>query len=342
VPPGVDNMALALQVSDPLYLLEGLLIDPQGMQLSVEPNVDAAGNPVGSMQLERARPQPGRWRFVLLLNYFTSGNQTSLPFTAQIGLDTSQVAVGAPGLPNDADVRLSAGAAPLAVPINITNNSGLSKAYFADARLRGLTTMAFATFAACGPQGQPPLTQLPFACFVTFLPTQVHSARFVAQAGAPITMDVAGNTGYLFGFTGAPDVAARPLGPNIVAASLTEPEVPWGQWIMFPSLVGPFGPGGAPTTSVTTSVSAQLKPFDASISSDAGDLWADVALGTSTFTGGLVLAPGQTGTINVTIAPSPAQVGKVVSGVLYIDTFNSTVQTGDEVKAIPYRYTVAP
>jgi hypothetical protein len=31
-----------------------------------------------------------------------------------------------------------------------------------------------------------------------------------------------------------------------------------------------------------------------------------------------------------------------VRGVLYIDTFNSTVQTGDEVKAIPYSYTVAP
>jgi hypothetical protein len=34
-------------------------------------------------------------------------------------------------------------------------------------------------------------------------------------------------------------------------------------------------------------------------------------------------------------APEP-----VVRGTIYIDTFNGTVQTGDEVVALPYAYTV--
>jgi ABC-type molybdate transport system permease subunit len=54
----------------------------------------------------------------------------------------------------------------------------------------------------------------------------------------------------------------------------------------------------------------------------------------------LVLGPGATGTINVTITPTAAQIGQVVRGVIYVDTFNGTVQTGDEVVALPYAYTV--
>jgi ABC-type molybdate transport system permease subunit len=54
----------------------------------------------------------------------------------------------------------------------------------------------------------------------------------------------------------------------------------------------------------------------------------------------LVLGPGATGTINVTITPEASQIGQVVRGVIYVDTFNGTVNTGDEVVALPYAYTV--
>ena len=164
---------------------------------------------------------------------------------------------------------------------------------------------------------------------------------FQAQATAPVNMDVQGNTGYSVGVTGAPDVGARQLGPNTVAATLTEPEVPWGGWLLYPTLLGPFGASGAPPTPVTTSVVAQLKRFDASLSSDYGDVWADMTFGTSTYTTGLVLGPGQSGTIHVTITPNPADVGKTVRGFIFIDTYNSTVATGDEVYRIPYSYTVS-
>jgi hypothetical protein len=66
VPPGVRDMTLALALSDSGYLLEGLLIDPQGMPLSIQRNFDPLGNPQAALQLSRFNPQPGRWRFILV------------------------------------------------------------------------------------------------------------------------------------------------------------------------------------------------------------------------------------------------------------------------------------
>jgi len=306
------------------------------MQLSVEPNVDASGNSAFGMQLSRATPTPGRWRFLLLLNYFTSGNQTSLPFTAQIGIDAAQV--NATGLPNDPKQTVSVSGGPLAVPITVTNNGPLSQAYFVDARLNTLTTLAFGTSPVCLDGSGKPITQLPFGCWASLLPTQMSKVQFTAQSIAPLTMDANGNTGYLVGFTGAPDIGGVP-GPNRVVASLSEPEVPWGEWVMSPTLVGPYGPSGAPPTPVTTTTVARLKAFDGTVSSDVGDLWQDITFGTATFNP-LVLGPGVTGTMNVTITPQASQIGQVVRGVIYVDTFNGTVQTGDEVVSLPYAYTV--
>jgi hypothetical protein len=88
------------------------------------------------------------------------------------------------------------------------------------------------------------------------------------------------------------------------------------------------------------SAAVTMKPFDQSVSSDVGDLWQDAVLGTGTFTGGLLLGSGEAGTINVMIKPSASQIGKVVRGFIYVDTFNGVVGTGDEVVRIPYAYTV--
>jgi hypothetical protein len=53
----------------------------------------------------------------------------------------------------------------------------------------------------------------------------------------------------------------------------------------------------------------------------------------------LVLQPGQTGTISVTITPTAAK-GSKVSGVLYLDDYSQYASAGDSLKAFPYSYIV--
>jgi Subtilase family/Peptidase inhibitor I9 len=332
VPQGVNNMGLVLTIPDSGYLLEGLLVDPNGMELSVEPNIDPAGNVQGVLQHFRSNPQPGRWKFVLLQNFFSSGNQTSLTFSARIAFNSANIT--ATGLPNSPATMLSAGGAPVTVAINVVNTGGITQAYFADARLSALGQSMLPQF------GCSAILTLPGTCGFFIVPTQTTSVQFVAQAMVPITADAFNDVGYNVGFTGSPDIFAKGAGPNTVVASLSEPEVPFGGWVLAPSLVGPYGPAGAPTESVTMNAFGLMQPFDAAVSADSGDVWSDIMFGTNTFNP-LILAPGQSGTINVTITPDATQVGTAVSGFVYVDTWNPTVQTGDEVVQIPYSYTIA-
>jgi hypothetical protein len=333
VPDGLRNIGLTLTLADNGYLLEGILVAPDGMQVSIAGNVDLFGNPQYGMQLYHFNPQPGRWRFVLLQNFTSSGNQTSLPFTARIAFDSTQIS--APALPDRSSAQLSARGAPLIVPVQVTNTGAVTTAYFADARLRTASTAALS--------GQPVCTllTLPGTCTGFVLPTQVSEVEFTAQSPAPITMDAFADVGWgPSGFIESPDIYAKKIGAHAVAASLTEAEVPYGLWVVDPALIGPFGPAGALTAPVTTGAQATMLQFDRAVTADSGDFWADQTFGTATYRP-LILAPGESGTIHVTIKPDPNEVGQLVEGYLFIDTYSPIVTTGDEVVRLPYRYTIS-
>jgi Subtilase family len=332
VPAGVHDMTLTLGLSDNGYLLEGFLVDPQGMELSVEGNFDPFGNPQAALQLSRFNPQPGRWSFILLQDLTSSGNQTSEPFSARIGFNTAKVT--AAGLPNDPEIRLSASANPVVIPITVTNNGPVTQAYFADARLSVPVSSVLSAQLAC------PSPALPGTCAVFALPTEVSEVRFVAQAPVPIDMDAFNLVGYGLGGTGSPDLFAKKISTGTAVATLVVPEVPYGEWAEVPSNVGPYGASGAPPAPVSMGATAVMQPFDAAITADTGDIWSDLSLGTNTYSP-LILAPGQSGVIRVTITPDGTQVGILVSGFIYVDTYNNVVLTGDEVVRIPYRYTIA-
>jgi len=335
IPYGVHDLSLSLEIPDNGYLLEGLLVDPQGMQLSVEPNQSPVdGSAQYALQLFHDNPQPGLWKFVLVQNFTSSGNQTTLPFKARVSFNSAKIF--ATGLPNDPRVALSASADAVTVPIVVQNTGTATQWFFADARLTSSSVIELPTqTGACSGT----VVTLPDYCALWYLPTQVSSVAFVAQSPAPINMDALNDVGTGVAFTGSPDIYAKPVAPHTIAAVLSEPEIPYSVWLAFPSLVGPYGPAGAPTEPVTTNAFVQTKGFDSAVSADSGDIWADLTLNTNTFNP-LVLAPGATGTIYVTITPDPSQVGNVVSGYIYIDTFNPVVFTGDEVVRIPYTYTV--
>jgi hypothetical protein len=332
VPNNVQNMNLVLPVSDNNYLLEGLLIDPNGMQLSVGLNLDPFGAPQYALQLSHYNPQPGLWRFVLLQNFSSSGNQTSLPFTGRIAFNNAEIT--ASGLPNSASTVLSASGKPVTATIQVINNGPITTAYHADARL---TSQSFVQIAQ---QPCSATNAVPGACGLFYFPTQTSAVQFRASANEPINMDVYNDVGFNVGGTGNPDIFGAVKSPGNVVASLSEPEVPYGLWVAIPSNIGPYGTAGAPSIPVKLTAYGTIKNFDTAVSSTTGDIWADQTLGTATYNP-LVIAPGEAGTITLTITPDPTLVGKTVTGYVYVDTYNQYAAYGDEVVRIPYSYTVS-
>lgn len=336
VPSNAQNISLNLEIADTGYLLEGLLVDPHGMELSVEPNLDPTGAMSGpALQLFRYDPQPGRWRFILLQDFTSSGNQTSLPFTARIDFFSSEQAAAAQ-LPDSPDIKLSASGPPTTFPVQITNNGVVTQWYFTDARLRTPALVQIPTQPICS------TPTLQGACELVDVPPEVTYVEFVGKSSVPLDMEAFDDSGYGAGITVSPHLWARPTGLDSLKASLFVSEVPYGPWILIPSLIGPYGQSGVPTgEALTTATAALMQPFDPAVSATHGNIWADVTLGTRTFHP-LMLNPGQSGTVDVTFTPDPAHVGQTVSGFLYIETFNVAVATGDEVVRIPYSYTVVP
>jgi hypothetical protein len=334
VPPGVKDMSVSVPIADSAYALQGFLIDPQGMQLSVGANVDATGAPQYGLQHFHYSPQPGRWKFLLAQAVYSSGNQVALPYTGRIAFNQAQIF--APTLPNSADVKLSASGKPVTVKVDVTNTGLSGAAYFVDARTAssGVTNLPVQTGCAM-------TSTLPGTCSNYIVPTQVSKVLFTAKSSVPIQMDAYNLTGFILQ-TDNPDLFASKTGTNAVAASLIEPEIPYGLWQVSPSEIGPYkAAGGAPTEPVTVTGSVVMKGFDSAVSSDSGDFWADAVLGTNTFNP-LLIPAGESGVISVTITPDPSLVGKVVNGYVIVDTYNPSVGTGDEVYVLPYRYTVAP
>ena len=87
-------------------------------------------------------------------------------------------------------------------------------------------------------------------------------------------------------------------------------------------------------------------PFDTSVSSPTGDLWpAATNPAALESLAPVVVGPGQTKTIPVTITPTGAS-GTQVSGTLYVDDYSDALlgqfyePTGSQVAAIPYSYTI--
>jgi hypothetical protein len=286
------------------------------------------------MQLSRYDPTPGRWQFSLTEYFVTSGRQTAVPFSASLAFNAAPAT--AYGLPNSPSVALSASASPLPVPIVVTNNSRTAQLYFADARRSTSVAMDLPVFGLCG---DPP--SLPYACFALAVPTQSRAVSFEAQSAVPIALEAYEAAGTLTpgAVTLSAFISGQPAGTGGTTATLYASEIPYSVWYAFPSLIGPFGPGGPGVHPVSLSGTAMARDFDTAMTSDSGDLWADFQNFTATFNP-LVLAPGQSGVIQLHIQPDPANIGKVVTGDLFIDTFNLVQWNGDELVRIPYRYRV--
>jgi len=113
--------------------------------------------------------------------------------------------------------------------------------------------------------------------------------------------------------------SGRALGTT-ASLSYTDNPIATGEWDALPVDYGTFGTAGPPSETATTSASVVTSRFDPAVSSPTSDLEsgsASPATSLDSFTP-ITIAPGQTGTVPVTITPSGAP-GTKITGTHYLD-----------------------
>ncbi|HEX4089368.1 MAG TPA: hypothetical protein VHZ33_11660 [Trebonia sp.] len=334
VPQGVSDIAasvkLANDAGDPIG---SYLVAPDGEALGYGLNQDPITKTAStSATAYTVNPTPGTWTLVVAFTSPVEGNELADPYTGTIKFNATKAR--AAGLPDSASATLAAGT-PVTVPVKITNNGPEPEDFFIDPRLDTNTTLNLASLSS-------DTTALPAASEPEWLvPTETSSIQLVQTSSLPAMFD--------FGpFAGDPDTASTSgssgLCGDTATGSVTPPggTVTQGGWFALPSECGPYA-GPAPAGTATVNATVITKAFDPAVTSDTGDLWSastNPSIGNSV----VVIAPGASATINVTITPSAA-AGTVVKGTLYVDDELASIPpygqiSGDELSALPYEYTV--
>lgn len=364
VPAGKKDMTIDVTLAEPGDAILGVLSRPNGQVASSEsdlqPEPDGSLGLFDSYQLHVRDPEPGRWSLTFVVLNPVSGDTVALPFTAKVRFNAAKVTAT---LPDSAATTLAAGV-PVTVPVKITNTGDRPQTYFADGRLD--TT---ADYQLADQSGAPQPFDLPTVTPQWVVPPSMSRAVFSAIGSEGVNLIMQYTTGdpELFGGNANNKAAVAAQAPNLSA----------GFWFADIGQVGPFS-GPAPAGTVTAAATVHGLAFDPAVNT-GGDLWlgaiegpADAALAaqlrsqvryvpghavtarthpataggaapavtpTAGPTGPITLDPGQTATMNVVITPSGTH-GSVVSGHLYVDTFDRFVGAGDELIGLPYRYTV--
>jgi hypothetical protein len=331
VPAGEPSLNVGIKLRDPGYVLEGSLIAPSDEPLDLQSTANNAIGPGPTMQFFERTPQPGLWTVSLITVGPNDGANLSEPFTGAISF--TPAAVTSSGLPNSAGTVLPAHK-PATATITVTNTGNIAKDYFADPRLHSLAPLQLLGTTVPGGTSftQPQLTvPEPMTAAVNphfLVPTDTSLLIGAAHGTVPLSYDMNSDNN-------DPEEAGIPFG-NSTVATHAAPEVAPGQEWVAPEPICPCS--AAVNGSADAVMFAVANRFDSAVSASTGDAWAQAVNASAPYTP-ITLAPGQTGTITLTITPNAAK-GSVVRGFIAVDTFNQGTSSGDELINIPYSYTV--
>ncbi len=339
VPSGLPELNASVSSGNSANTFVAELIDPvTGEAASTATNTLAASGgtltPENGAQLHVLQPDPGLWTVAVDFYGQVSGTAIAQPFN--ITLSRTPVPVTAAGVPNSAGTNLTSGH-PVTVNVKVRNTGSAPEAYFVDARLNHATQLNLAPLTTSQTTVPISSTNIP----IYLVPTHTTSVTAGATAPAPIYFD------YWWTW-GDPDVIST-LGDTATGTFKDNPVVA-GEWGITPFQQGPDGPNGVTPVNANTAMGVTTAAFDPGVSSSTGDFWLQ-AVNASATVNPVVVAPGQSATIPVTITPSGAS-GSVVNGTLYVDDLTSApgaatyqelafnVSQASELAAIPYEYTI--
>ncbi len=318
------DVSLTNDAGDPVG---AYLVSPDGTVLGYGQN-SINGSQGLSLTAYTANPAAGTWTLVVDFAEPVAGDEVSQPFTGTVKFNN--VSVSASALPDSTSTTLPAGT-PVTVPVTIINNGTQAEDFFVDPRLSTSETVSLAPFSQASGLALPLVVGSP----VWFMPTESSSVSVTATASLPIEFDFGPNQG----------------DPDLVSSIGTSPsgsytpsggELNNGFWFATPSEIGPY-PSGAPAGTVSMAMSATIRSFDSTMTSTTGDL-EPASLNPATTFSPIVINPGQSAIVNVTITPSGTS-GTQVEGNLFIDDFLANVppygqQGANELTGLPYAYTI--
>jgi hypothetical protein len=328
VPSGQHDFGINLRLTNRRQQVISFVVSPEGQVVSSDSNVAVAadGSLVygSTMQMYVRDPAAGRWEVAFAVANPIFGRQTSNTYSGSLKYNI--VSVKATGLPT-APTKISA-KSPLTAKIKVTNTGTQSETFFADARSatpQNLTVLPI-TPATGIALPIPPTAAVPR----WIVPTEATSLSLLASATLPVQADLQYSGGN-------PEVVGPP--GNASTATATASLLAPGLWSGFAGEVGPYSPS-APAGTVDFSMSATTLGFDSAVKTSTGDLWRQTVDASAPGVKFLTLAPGQSGTIKVTITPT-VSASTVVHGTIYVDTFNFFTDQGDELVGLPYSYTIS-
>lgn len=347
VPAGRHDLGVTLKLArDPDVLVQAALVDPDGQLIGTGSNArdfKQDGTPItaSTLQVTQADPAPGRWRLTVIVANPVSGKEISQDFTGTVGFDQVKVTGS---LPNGA--KLPAGKAAN-FTLTYANHGVAPVPVQVNPRLKDYADVTLA------PIGSSPTVSLPITPTSSvpayLVPPGTRALSLAAQSSTPAQVELQGPAGEpdVFG-----DLASARKGDLTSIARVSEAGgrhvLARGFWFSNVQQIGPFA-GPAPSGTSTLAAVAKAQPWDAAVSSPAGDPYKTAITGDFTPNGTpVVVQPGRSGKVAVTFTPS-GKPGTVVSGVLYLVTspvgaFNGQLgaiyQGGDVLTAIPYSYTV--
>lgn len=339
VPAHEHSLTVGVTV-DPAYLLEGVLVDPNGEVPSINSNQThtAAGTPTqgATMQNTVAHPAAGRWRYVVIVQSPVSGNELNEPFTGTVSFN--KITASPVKLPSHLKV-----ATTIRQKITVTNHGAAPLLLQTDARAGAARQFQLAPqFAGSTlqlPQDVTNLSQLP----AYLVAPQTSSLSLTAASTSPAQVELSSPAGGidLFG-----DLRAAQGGNTVSTAtdSDTTGPVGLGYWSAYVQQIGPFTDAGAPTATSQLTATAVMTPFDTDVTTSTGDPFLQTLDPTASPGKPIVIAAGTTATITVSITPTAAR-GSHVTGVLNLVTTPITVAnlfntTGEVLTTLPYHYTV--